>query len=169
MDVRLVEETIMLDFGHRRVYFLASYDRSELVRENQEPACPNPVTALETLCFFDRPGRCMGEEIDFGLAGSGGPSWRFSSLDSVDRRTRERQSRVTRHYISTCLRLCSIHVFRTRYPLPGQSAASGYGTQEEEAERRIGDNDHMAQVQAQEEMGRTGAGGSVVGRSVGSY
>lgn len=56
----------MLEFGHRRVYFLASYDRSEFVRENQEPACPNPGTALEALCFFVRPGGGMEEEIDFG-------------------------------------------------------------------------------------------------------
>lgn len=51
MDVRLVE----VRFGHRRVYFLASYDRNELVREKQEPACPNPGPVLEDPVFL-RPG-----------------------------------------------------------------------------------------------------------------
>lgn len=59
----------MLEFGHRRVYFLASYDRSTVSSSGKTRSrlyCPNPGTALEALCFFVRPGGCMEEEIDFG-------------------------------------------------------------------------------------------------------
>jgi hypothetical protein len=106
----------MLDFRHRRAYFLASYDRSELVRENQEPACPNPGAAPETLCFFVWPGRCMDEEIDFGWIGRAKLEVLFPAFctrHSVDRRTQPRVTRPCPYVINMFTRHDAVSVSGT--------------------------------------------------------